>query len=221
MWDPYFVLLQFAVQTRPESCDDALDVTRASHLASEGSIDADSLARRAQQGGFEAFETLAAHFGPRLFRFLMRFTQNAHDAEDLTQDTLLKAWRDIARYDGRFSFSTWVYTIAKRAAYNHHRDRKWEASLAGAKEESEPISEDMDPAVVLARKDEAASLWTLARQLKPAQHEVLWLHYGEGFSVAETARIMEMNSIHVRVQLHRARSGLLKLIEQSRLAHSL
>lgn len=209
------------MNTHPESCDEDLRAPRMDDLASGSSCDVEALALRAQQGDFKAFEMLAEDLGPRLFRFLMRLTQNAHDAEDLVQDTLLKAYRDLPRYEARFSFRTWVYTIAKRAAYNHYRGRQRETPMPAPTDETEPISDEVDPAVTLARKDEAASLWSLAKQLKPAQHEVLWLHYGEGFSIAETARIMEMNSIHVRVQLHRARGGLLKLIEQSRLGQNL
>jgi RNA polymerase sigma factor (sigma-70 family) len=60
----------------------------------------------------------------------------------------------------------------------------------------------------MERKDENASLWKLARTLKPKQYEALWLRYGEGFSVTEVAQVMKTNQIHVKVLLHRARTAL-------------
>ena len=62
--------------------------------------------------------------------------------------------------------------------------------------------------------EERASLWALARRLKPAQYEALWLRYVEGFSIAEAARVMRTNPIRVRVLLHRGRAALGELLEQ-------
>jgi len=79
-------------------------------------------------------------------------------------------------------------------------------------EELSPESEaDLDdPSVLLEQKDEKLSLWDLARKLGQDQYETLWLRYGEGFSIAETAKILNTNQIRVRVLLHRARKNLAK-----------
>ena len=55
-------------------------------------------------------------------------------------------------------------------------------------------------------------MWRLARTLKPKQWEALWIRYGEGFCVAETARVMGVHPIHARVILHRARAALAELL---------
>jgi DNA-directed RNA polymerase specialized sigma24 family protein len=67
---------------------------------------------------------------------------------------------------------------------------------------------------VFEESEERASLWSLARRLKPAQYEALWLRYGEGFSVEEAARVMRTNPLRVRVLLHRGRAALGRLLEQ-------
>ncbi len=74
-----------------------------------------------------------------------------------------------------------------------------------------------DPSVLLEQKDETNSIWKMARTLAQDQYESLWLRYGEGFSVAETARIMRTNQIRVRVLLHRARKTLAKTLRSERL----
>lgn len=175
------------------------------------------LVRQARRGDREAFGELVRLFEGRIFNYVCQFTVNAHDAEDLTQDTFVKAWRGIARFESTGSFTSWLYTIAKRTALNHLRSRKHESGTE-APEEIDATT----PAHVCESGEERDSVWTLARKLKPAQYEALWLRYGEDFSIEETARVMRTNQIRVRVLLHRGRAQLARLLEQraSRELHS-
>ena len=165
----------------------------------------------ARQGSQEAFGELVRQHESRLFNFLRQFTGNDHDAQDLAQDTFLKAYRNIGRFQRSGSFSAWLFTIAKRTALNHLRDHR--------RESTEEPPEQIDfatPAQAFADSEDRAGLWEVARRLKPAQFEALWLRYAEGFSVAETARIMRTNQIRVRVLLHRGRGRLAQWLEASR-----
>jgi RNA polymerase sigma-70 factor (ECF subfamily) len=157
-----------------------------------------------------SFEELVTQYEKRIFGFLFHLSRNKHDAEDLTQETFLKAYHNFHRYDSRYPFAPWLFTIAKRTALNHFRDTKPMEELPA---ESEFQGEN--PAVVLERKDATDSIWSLARKLKPNQFEALWLRYAEGFSVAETARVMGTNQIHVKVLLHRARNQLAKSLTRA------
>src|SRR5688572_23832939 len=67
------------------------------------------LARRAAEGSLDAFEELAIQFEPRIYGFLTRHIGNAHDAQDLTQETFVRAWRNIARFDPTRDFATWLF----------------------------------------------------------------------------------------------------------------
>ncbi len=177
---------------------------------------AEQLASQCQTGCREAFELLVAQFESRIFNFLCHLVPNRHDAEDLTQDTFLKAYQNIHRYDSAYAFSSWLFTIARRTASNFRRDAKAFEPLEG----DEP-GDTTDPAVLLETKDESTALWQAARKLKPKQFEALWLRYGEGFSIEETAKIMRMHQIHVRVLLHRGRLHLAKILRHdSRVAYA-
>ena len=167
----------------------------------------EQLAEKTQNGCRESFEALVERHGQRIFNFLWQLTRNRHDAEDLTQETFLKAFRNIHRYNPACSFASWLFVIAKRTALSHFRSARPTEELP---EESE--GDALDPLTMLQEKEEKNSLWRLARRLKPNQHEVLWLRYGEGFSIVETARIMNTNQIRVKVLLHRARKGLARLL---------
>jgi len=163
----------------------------------------EQLAERSQAGCPESFEQLLLRYESPVFNFLRQLTRNRQDAEDLTQETFLRAYRSLYRYDPSLSFATWLFTIARRAAASHFR--------AAPQFEELPADEQAmegDPAKLLESQDEQNSIWRRARALKPKQFEVLWLRYQQGFTIAETARIMRTNQIHVKVLLHRARASL-------------
>jgi RNA polymerase sigma-70 factor (ECF subfamily) len=166
------------------------------------------LGREARDGSIEAFEELIASFEGRIYGFLYRQLGNAHDAQDLTQETFVRAWKAIARFDPEREFATWIFVIARRAAANHFRARR----------PHDELSEDLPsggvaPGESAEADDEAAALWNAARQLKPSYYEALWLRYAEGFSVAETARVMGLTVIHTKVILHRARKEMQRCLK--------
>ena len=167
------------------------------------------LARECQAGSRDAFAVLVAQFQERVYNFLLKMTGQPHDAEDLTQETFLKAWQGIGRFDPQFSFSTWLFTIAKRTAFNHFRARR----LAVDPAEVPEVIDSSDPSSVLSHDEETRELWRLARTLKPRQYQSLWLRYGEGFSVEEIAKILGVHRIHAKVLLHRGRGRLAMLLK--------
>ena len=169
----------------------------------------EALVAAAKAGCHESFEQVVGHFEKRIFHLLFHMSRNRHDAEDLTQITFLKAYRDIQSYASGHSFGAWLFTIAKRTALNHLRSARRTEELTGDFESPTEL-----PSTALERSDGQRNIWDLARSLKADAYEVLWLRYGEGFSVAETARVMNTNQIRVRVLLHRARAALAKKLER-------
>jgi RNA polymerase sigma-70 factor (ECF subfamily) len=162
----------------------------------------EDLAVQAAGGEGECFEELVCRYGRRLFRFLRAKTLSDEEAEDLVQDAFRKAYQNLGNYDPRYHFSTWLYTIAQRLAVSLFRSRR----------PSVEISETEDPAPNpeerLIRKEEAETIWALARKLRSRQYQALWLRYAEDFTVEEIARVMKTSSPHVRVLLHRGRVNL-------------
>ena len=163
----------------------------------------ETLVMQTRQGDPAAFEALIRQHQHMIYSLTYRMTGSAADAEDLTQETFCKAWRGLHRYNPSLSFAPWLFAIARHTAASHFRSAEPFDELP-----SEAGIVEENPASLLASKDDADALWQLARTLKPRHWEVLWFRYGEGFSVAETARAMGTNEIHVKVMLHRARAGL-------------
>jgi hypothetical protein len=83
----------------------------------------EDLAREASKGDMVAFEALVRRRREGLVRFLASFSGNTSDAEDLAQETFLRAFRSLSRYDPRKPFLTWLFVIARRLAINFKRNR--------------------------------------------------------------------------------------------------
>lgn len=172
-------------------------------------LSAEELARRSQRGCQESFAELVARFGNRLFRFLHHRTGNAQDAEDLVQDTFVKAYENIHRYRDSWKFSTWLFTIAARLAYSRFR-RARSFRMVGQIE-----SGGLGPAQMVAEQETRQSLWALARDLSRNQYSALWLKYGQDMSIKEISLVLRKSQVNVRVLLYRARVNLAKRLRNA------
>ncbi len=170
------------------------------------------LVKRAVAGCHDAFEILISRYSLRLFHFLRHRMSNQQDAEDVIQETFIKAFQNIHRYQPQWKFSTWLYTIASRLAISFYRSRRWKFSQLTQSHDSRSLTELADAAQSMSFPAENLhNLWTLARQLKPDQYDILWLFYAEELPVADIASVVNKSQIHVRVLLHRARLKLIRL----------
>jgi RNA polymerase sigma-70 factor (ECF subfamily) len=172
-------------------------------------VDPDApLAAAAKAGNLAAYEQLVHRHHQRLLGFLRGRLDTTADAEDVAQQTFVKAWRNMHRFDCNCRFSPWLYTIAARLAISHHRKRKY-CQLPDL--EREPAPADRVPI-----EDEARTrLWQIARDgLATAQFEALWLFYRGELSIKDTASAMGKTQVHVKVLLFRGRTALGKLLRQ-------
>jgi RNA polymerase sigma-70 factor, ECF subfamily len=185
--------------------DEAIDTAEA--LMQPENAEPEELARRAQSGCVVSYAELARRFRPRLLHVLERRLGGCvEDAEDVTQEALARAWGRIGHFDGRGRFSTWLFTIALRAATDHHRrSGRRVASTA----ECQSADSREGPEATVHRRELSENLWGIAgRVLSESQYTVLWLRYGEGMSVGEVAQVVRKTSLGTRVLLHRARTLL-------------
>lgn len=169
----------------------------------------EELALEMASGSRAAFEELVCRYSPRLFHFLRHRLSSNQDIEDLIQDTFLKAFRNIDRYNPEYKFSTWLYTVAVRLAISHYRaNRPKDLS-------SIPNHNPLDPQEILTRKDQSQKIWACAKSLHNKQYEALWLRYMEDLSVREIATVLNKTQVQIRVLLHRARLNLGKKLNKS------
>lgn len=166
--------------------------------------------RAAAAGDVRAFEQLVHTHHSRVLNYLLHLVRHRQDAEDLTQQTFIKAHRQLHTFDCARPLINWLLTIARHNALNHFRSaRRWE-SIPEATTSGAP-----SPADCAEQKDQADRLWSRARRiLSRREFDVLWLRCAEEMSVEETARITGLTRIHVKVLVYRARQQLLQAIAQ-------
>ncbi|MCZ6836412.1 MAG: RNA polymerase sigma factor [Planctomycetota bacterium] len=178
-------------------------------------LSSEELACRAQAGSLPSYAQLVERHQAKLYNFLLRRIGHECDAEDIVQDTFVRAWERIHQYQPKWRFSTWLYTIGSRLAINHHRAgaRRQEKHRSDLGLERMPGNE-ADPSEVLAQREERDNVWDLAaRLLTPDQQTLLWLRYAEELSSREIATVLGKTQVAVRVSLHRAKHRIAQAIE--------
>jgi RNA polymerase sigma-70 factor (ECF subfamily) len=168
----------------------------------------EELAAQTAAGSLAAFEELVSRYSPRLFYFLRSRSESEEDIEDLMQETFLRTFRSIDRYDPKWRFSTWLYTTAVRLAISRHRAKKTR-SLPLEPERYEHPSPGPQESLIQREEAQAKSnIWNVARTLRPGEYRALWLRYAEGLPVKDIARAMNKTQLGVRALLHRSRLKL-------------
>lgn len=162
-------------------------------------------------GDGRAFGELVRLHSRRVFNFLNQMTRQPQDAEDLAQQTFIKAYKNLHRFDTSRPLAGWLLTIARRTALNHFRGAKHWDELPEELPADEPT-----PATVVEEHEEIDDIWAQARrQLSEKEYRVMWLRYGENLSIAETASAAGLTQTHVKILVFRARRRLLPRDTQS------
>jgi RNA polymerase sigma-70 factor (ECF subfamily) len=182
---------------------------------SPGGRDADdaSLVRRCLKDDPDAFRFLVERYQGEVYGLALRVLGRAEDAEDLTQETFLRAFRALGRYDPTRPFGAWLHTIAARLCIDHHRrNRAKLVSLTQPEEGTageERTIELEDPA---DRPDEEAEKSELARrldalvqELPPDSRTAILLRHQQDLPYEEIARVLGVPIGTVKARIHRAR----------------
>jgi len=137
------------------------------------------------------------------------FLRNADDADDVAQETFVRAYQALDRYDERYTFYTWLRTIATRVALNEiakRRRRKTDAGEAFETAAETVAGENPDPIDALSEAELQTALQAALAGVPPEYRAVLVLRTQDGLSYAEIAAILDIPAGTVMSRLHRARA---------------
>jgi len=177
----------------------------------------EALAVEAKRGSEEAFRELVERFHRPVYALIVRIVRQPELAEDLSQETFLKAWKALARFDPERRFSSWIFKIAHNSALDELRRGGLETVSLDA-----PFAGDDEPPELPA--DLAAEnplLRTLAREsgrlleraisrLRPAYRGILLLRFAQEMSYDEIAEVLGLPLGTVKIHIFRARAELLR-----------
>jgi RNA polymerase sigma-70 factor (ECF subfamily) len=145
-----------------------------------------ALIERLRAGDGAAFEPLITPYRQPLLGLAYRLTRNMEDAKEVTQETFLRAFKYIRRFDTGRSFKNWITTILVHAARHHHNRKS---------------REDADQ----ENRELRARLMECVEVLTPREREVFLLRDVEGLNIQETVKIAGGSAVSVRVHLSAAR----------------
>ena len=164
----------------------------------------------------DAFSELVTHYDRRVFRMAKQITQNDDDAEDVLQETFLKAYTHLDNFQGNSKFYTWLVRIAVNEALMKLRKRRSDKTVpldepidTGEDEMPREIAVwDGNPEESYSREELASVLDQAIQSLKPAYRTVFILRDIEELSIEETAEALNLSISVVKSRLLRARLQL-------------
>ncbi|MBO8171480.1 MAG: RNA polymerase sigma factor SigW [Bacillaceae bacterium] len=177
------------------------------------------LVNRIKEGDHRAFEEIVELYKEKIYQLSYRMLGNREEAEDAAQETFLRVYSNIGKYDDNHKFSTWIYRIASNLCIDRIRKRKpqysLDAELSGTDErtlyatlpdrtrtpEEEAISGE------LQQKVQQAIL-----SLSPTYRSIMILKYIHDLSLKEISEIVDLPVSTVKTRIHRGREALRKVL---------
>src|SRR5688572_13401160 len=167
-------------------------------------------------GSESAYEQIVRRHERAVLTLLVRMTGDAALAEDLAQDTFLKAFRNLATFDPARRLSSWLLRIAQNTAIDAmRRQRLRVVPIETAAADRQPLDPPAPPVPdPLEREAVAAAIQSAMTKLSPDQRAAVSLRYEEGLSFADIGQVLGMPEATARSHVHRARKELAKVLSQ-------
>ena len=185
-------------------------------VSSQAGFDETTLVTQAREGDNRAFSELVKRYEAKIFRLAQHITQNREDAEDVLQETFLKAYEHLDQFQGNSKFYTWIVRIAVNQALMKLRRRKTDKTVSldeGIDTGEDTVTReiaawDEDPEQRFTREELGEILDSTVQSLAPAYRSVFLLRDVDDLSTEETAEALGISVPAVKSRLLRARLQL-------------
>jgi RNA polymerase sigma factor (sigma-70 family) len=166
-------------------------------------------------GDQQAYAGLVNRYQNYVFTLALRFTKNREDAEEVSQDIFIKAYRALADFRGASKFSTWLYTIVNTTCITFLRKKKLEVHSLDNEKVFE-LADNQDSGMranLVEQKSRVAMVTNAIKMLSTDDAEVITLFYKGEQTLEEIAQILGIEANTAKVRLHRARTRLKEKME--------
>jgi len=163
---------------------------------------------KAQKGDSQAFSYLVETYQRPVYNLCYRMLGNAQDGEDAAQETFLRAYKSLRRYDNQRSFSTWLLSIAAHYCIDQIRRRRY--PVVSVEDLPVPDLPDDSPGLEakLSRKEEQRRVRAILNVLDPVDRAAVVMYYWYDFSYQEICEALSLTTSAVKSRLHRARRAM-------------
>lgn len=168
------------------------------------------------QGNTNAFATLVNKYKVLVYSVAFKLLNNKEEAEEVAQDTFVKAYKNLASFEGKSKFSTWLYKIAYRNCLDvlKKRENKYKFSVLEDVTITQ-IKATEDTFISIERKERSEILASCLEKLPDDERIILTLFYYQELSLKEIIEVTGFSEANVKVKLHRARKHLLIIVKNT------
>tara|TARA_B100001093_G_scaffold62208_1_gene52281 strand:- start:21056 stop:21658 length:603 start_codon:yes stop_codon:yes gene_type:complete len=195
-----------------------------SNLTEKGLRDLKLINRALEQGDTTAYNELMKLYRDPLYFMLLEKVGDQELAKDLTIEALGKAFKKLHMYTPNYTFSTWLFTVARNNCIDYLRKNKIKTTSIdqftidndGKKNKIDIPSEDLNPEGILIKKQKIAILRQVVDKLKPKYRELVKLRYFKEMSYEEISSLLQIPIGTVKAQLYRSREQLFQIVSGSK-----
>lgn len=168
------------------------------------------LVEKAQNGDQTAFHRLVDQFQPEIYRMIFYRTRSGMDAEDLTQDVMLKAYKNIGRLKSSEVFRSWLYRIAVNRLKDYYRRKRFKSLFGFVSVDEEGFHETAEMAVRpeveggISKKDFWRQINRVLTRLSASEKEVFLLRFFDELSIKEMSAALHRSESTIKTHLYRA-----------------
>jgi RNA polymerase sigma-70 factor (ECF subfamily) len=171
-------------------------------------IEAAAILARARQGDSDAFRALVERHSQSVFRLAYRMTGNEQDAEDVVQESFLRAYRQIGRFESRSNFGTWLYRIVANCSVDLLRARQSRLDQSRSETldvlDTTPITDGHGPERLAESAEVARSIQRAMDELSPMERAAFTLRHHEGRSIQEISKMLGLGTSAAKHSIFRA-----------------
>lgn len=166
------------------------------------------------KGDSRAYSFLVEKYQNFVYTIVIRMVKVKEEAEEVSQDTFIKAFQSLSSYRGESKFSTWLYSIAYRKALDRIRKKNKINTTELIEEITESNFESIENALHYIQEQERNEIIKKCiLQLKEQEAAIITFYYYEDLTVKEIAKITQLTEDNIKVKLHRSRKKLFSLLK--------
>ena len=167
-------------------------------------------------GDTNAFAYLVDKYKDMVFSLAYKITKNREEAEEVSQDTFIKGYKNLEKFKGDAKFSTWLYRIAYHASLDAIKKNKKHQNTFEINEITFNQIKSVDTILEgIERIERAKIMDNCLLKLPKEERSIIWMFYYDELSLREIIEITQKSEANIKVKLHRARKKLLTIVEEN------
>lgn len=168
------------------------------------------------EGDTNAYATLIDKYKNMVYSLSLKMLIQKEEAEEAAQDSFIKAYTNLSKFEGKSKFSTWLYKITYRNCLDRIKKNRNQHKLIDINEITVNFIKDAETVLDSIEKEERKKLLKeCLNKLDEEERTILWLYYFDEMSLKEIVSITSLSLSNVKVKLHRARKSLLKVVKNN------